>query len=234
MTDLRPRSELTGSVRARRGAHRPAPSRVVALVPVLLVLGAVGVLAVGVWLVTGLSGRSADDAVASSAAVAASSAPVTGPEAPAAPPAGGTATPSAPSSTASVDPSAPAPSTPAAEPAAEPEPSTAASTTTAPPPPEPTAEVDTDVPVVVLNATRTQGLAASTARDLERDGWTVASTGNERSGDVDATVVRYPDADLEATAAAVAASLGDDVETVLDDDAESGSVTVVAGADQAG
>ena len=75
---------------------------------------------------------------------------------------------------------------------------------------------------------------ARARRFYEREGWTVASTGNERSGEVDTTVVRYPDSDLEATAAAVAASLGDDVEAVLDDDAEGGSVTVVAGTDQVG
>lgn len=229
MTDLRSRDELAGSVRARRGAHRPAPSRLAALVPVLLVLGAVGVLAAGVWLMTGLGGRGASDAVPSSATIAAP-APASGSPSAEAPAQGGVplAPPPSPSSPA------PAPEEPADQAPAAPEPSAPATTPSAAPEPpeEPAAEVDTDVPVVVLNATRTQGLAASTARDLEREGWTIASTGNERSGDVEQTVVRYPDRDLEATAAAVAALLGDEVSTVLDDDAESGSVTVVAGADQ--
>ncbi len=226
MTDLRSRDELAGSVRARRGAHRPAPSPALALVPVLLVLVAVGVLAAGVWLVAGLGGRGADDVVASSA-TAAASATATAPSAPA--DAAGEAP--APPAEDAAPPAAVTPPPPSAAPAEEPPAPTASA---APEPDEEAAEVDTDVPVIVLNATRTQGLAASTARDLEREGWTVASTGNERSGAVATTVVRYPDGDLEATAAAVAAALGDQVEAVLDDDAESGSVTVVAGADQVG
>ncbi len=228
MTDLRTRDDLAGSVRARRGAHRAAPSRLLALVPVLLVAAAVGVLAVGVALLTGFGGGATSPSTVAASSVDAPAA-VAEPLEPAAP-------------TGATAPAATGAPTGGAAPAPSGQPSAASSPSAEPsgdaPPPataEELAAADedlTDVPLVVLNATRTSGLAASTARTLEREGWRVASTGNERGDAVEATVVRYPDADLEAAALAVAATLGGDVEVVLDDDAEADAVTVVAGPDQ--
>ena len=48
-----------------------------------------------------------------------------------------------------------------------------------------------DYPVVVLNQTSVTGLAAATAADLRRLGWTVTGVGNWR-GDIAQTTVYYP------------------------------------------
>jgi hypothetical protein len=53
------------------------------------------------------------------------------------------------------------------------------------------AAVARDYPVVVLNQTAVSGLAAATAADLRRVGWTVTGVGNWR-GDLTETTVYYP------------------------------------------
>jgi len=211
VTDLRTREEIVAPV--RRGAHRPAPNPALTVLPVLLVVGAVAVLVVGIVLFMGLGGQSPAATSSAAATTAAPAEPVLQP----------LGTDASASSTDALEAAAET-----AEQSAPAEPS--ASATEAP---TPTATPDTDVPVVVLNSTRTSGLAASTARDLEADGWTVPTTGNERGGEVATTVVSYPDPELEVTARAVAESLGGAADVVLDEDAEDGAITVVVGADRA-
>ncbi len=108
----------------------------------------------------------------------------------------------------------PSETAPASEPAAsEPAPTTpaptesAAPTTSAPPattaPPEP----DRSVELVVLNGTRTSGLATRAAKELADDGWTVSKTDNYRAAQPPTTVY-FASEDLAVTAAAVADVLG--------------------------
>lgn len=87
---------------------------------------------------------------------------------------------------------------------------------------------DRATPVVVLNSTSVPGLAAGVAERLQTAGWTSVSSGNFAGG-LPASTVRYPSADLEPSARAVADALGiaavepggsagDRVEVVLEDD----------------
>ncbi len=109
---------------------------------------------------------------------------------------------------------------------------------TPPPPAEPApragADADRTTPVVVLNSTRTSGLAASAAEGLEEGGWSVAETGDQPGGSVPITLVRYRDAEQEATARAVAGSLGGSPAVEQDASAKPGVVTVITGTDRQG
>jgi hypothetical protein len=86
--------------------------------------------------------------------------------------------------------------------------------------------------LVVLNATKTAGLAAKASSALGEDGWTVSSTGNDRSGTVTATTVQYSDSTLASAAAAVAASVGGTAQR--SSSAARGVVTVRLGPDYTG
>ncbi|PWJ49035.1 LytR cell envelope-related transcriptional attenuator [Quadrisphaera granulorum] len=94
--------------------------------------------------------------------------------------------------------------------------------------PSDAATPDRSTPVVVLNGTGTQGLAAKRAEALKADGWTVASTGNataaQRSAHQGITVL-HPTEELQGAAEALAAEIGGTA--VLDPKAEARSLTVV-------
>ncbi len=72
----------------------------------------------------------------------------------------------------------------------------------APPPPAPAKPVVAEVPVVVLNNSRIEGLADTAAAVFRRGGWPVARTGNFR-GKIPSTTVYY-EAGQEAAARAFA------------------------------
>lgn len=229
MTDLRTRDEIDPSSRGRRGAHRAAPSRLAVLLPVAVVVAVVVLTVLALVFFTGLGGRGAAGEQVSA------SAPATTPTT--APP---TTAPTAPSEPTS----APGTSDPAAsdgDGAPTGEPGSQApgvdergADDGAQPPPGGDGE-DADArgaPVVVLNATRTSGIAAKTAEELKGEGWTVSRTG-DADGSVDATRVRYSDPALESAAQAVAASLGG-AAVERDEGVEQGVVTVVAGPDRVG
>ena len=237
MTDLRTRDEVDPASRGRRGAHRAAPSRLAVLLPLVVVAAVVVLTVLALVLLTGLGGRGAGGDVLAGAPAA-------------------TPTTSAPPTATAPTTTAVPTEEPTDEPTEEPSPSPsdgagsggsdARSSSTAPgvdedgagdgaaPPPGGDAG-DTGArgaPVVVLNATRTSGLAARTADDLRGEGWSISRTGTV-DGSGEATVVRYRDPALESAAQAVAASLdGADVER--DEGAEEGVVTVVTGPDRVG
>nr|WP_085996499.1 LytR C-terminal domain-containing protein [Nocardia otitidiscaviarum] len=72
-----------------------------------------------------------------------------------------------------------------------------------------TAAVDKSVPVRVYNNSDIQGLAASTASQLQESGWSIAETGNYASGVIPKTTVYYgSSAGERAAAMAIAAELG--------------------------
>lgn len=100
---------------------------------------------------------------------------------------------------ASDDPTAEEPTDP------EPEPT---ETETTEPEPEPEPEPDLRKAVLVLNATRTSGLAAGGAEVLGQAGFTSTSTGNWRGEPRSTSVVLYAAPEDEVTARAVAAALG--------------------------
>ena len=102
------------------------------------------------------------------------------------------------------------------------------------PTPVPTADLAT--PVTVLNATGVAGLAAATADRLEDAGWTRVGSGNFTGGTLPGSTVRYPTADLEASARAVATELGITAVELAGPDAVDGIQVVLEGdfADLAG
>lgn len=226
MTDLRTRDEIDPSSRGRRGAHRAAPSRLAVLLPVVVVLAVVVLTVLALFFFTGLGRGPAGSEVSASAPA--------------------TTTPTTPPTTAPTTPAAPSPSdqTPSGDGSPTGEPSSPSPSggvdergadDGATPPPGGTGD-DPDArgaPVVVLNATRTSGVAAKTADVLKGEGWTVSRTGDANRGAVPATTVRYSDPALESAAQAVAASLGG-VAVQLDTGVEKGVVTVITGPDRVG
>lgn len=97
----------------------------------------------------------------------------------------------------------------------------------------PTSSVDRSIPVTVLNATRTSGLAASVAATLRSSGWTVPTTDNYRKAQPPTTVY-YADPAQRATAQAVAKDVGGDPRVTQSAEFDAGRITVVIGADYAG
>lgn len=242
MTDLRTRDEIDPSSRGRRGAHRAAPSRLAVLLPVAAVAAVVVLTVLALFfftgLFTGLGGRSAASGGVSAGAPATT--PTTPPPtlAPTTPSAT-TTTPSTPAGTsgASGTPSPGGGSPTSAPGSGSPSPSPNAdeqgAADGAAPPPGGQGGAARGAPVVVLNATRTSGLASKTADALKGEGWTVSRTGDASRGVVSATTVRYSDPALESAAQAVAASLGG-VAVQRDVGVEKGAVTVITGSDRIG
>ncbi len=195
----------------RRGAHRAKPTPVLAALPVVLVLVVVVAVVFGVTTLVG--GRDPESAA------------VAGFQTPAA-----TATPSP---TGSGEPTSGAggssSSTPSAEPTGSGEPTD--QTGDSPSSDSSGSQVQQDAPVVVLNGTRTRGLAALAARTLRADGWTVSRTDNYRDGPIPTTVF-YASPDLEATAQKIATQLGG--VHVQENAAIGDSITVVLGTDYSG
>ena len=72
----------------------------------------------------------------------------------------------------------------------------------------PAATVDPNASVVVLNATKTSGLAASAAAAAKSDGWKVASTANADTQGVKVSTVYYGDKAAQGAALGLAKSLG--------------------------
>ncbi|HET9829465.1 MAG TPA: LytR C-terminal domain-containing protein [Nocardioidaceae bacterium] len=195
----------------RRGAHRARPTPLVAALPVVLVLVVVAAVVLGVTTLVG--GRDPK-----SAAIA------------------GFETPSAtstPSTTGSGEPTSKASGTSSGSPSTEPtgsgEPTDRATDT--PSGDSTGSQVQQDAPVVVLNGTKTRGLAAKAAQALRDDGWTVSRTDNYRDGQIPTTVF-YATPDLEATADKIARQLGG--VHVQENAAIGDSITVVLGNDYSG
>ncbi|GAA2751978.1 LytR C-terminal domain-containing protein [Amnibacterium kyonggiense] len=98
----------------------------------------------------------------------------------------------------------------------------------------PAATVDPSATVVVLNATKTTGLAASAAATAKGDGWKVASTANADSTDVKLSTVYYSEKSQLGAALGLAKSLGigrAPVRTDRFDVAGQSRLTVVLGKD---
>jgi cytoskeletal protein RodZ len=195
----------------RRGAHRARPTPLVAALPVLLVLVVVVAVVFGVTTLVG--GRDPKSAA------------IAGFETPTA-----TGTPSAtrtgePTSSASGSPSG----SPSTEPTGSGEPTDTATDT--PSSDSTGSKVQRDAPVVVLNGTKTRGLAAKAAQTLRADGWTVARTDNYRDAQIPTTVF-YASPDLEVTAQKIATQLGG--VHVQENAAIGDSITVVLGNDYSG
>jgi hypothetical protein len=72
----------------------------------------------------------------------------------------------------------------------------------------PSATVDPAAAVVVLNATKTSGLAAGAAATAKGDGWKVVSTANADAQDVKLSTVYYGDKSAQGAALGLAKSLG--------------------------
>ncbi len=214
VTDLQERTSVATSPQARRGAHRAARPRLVALLPLLVVVAVVGVAALAAVFFTGLGGAGEPSAPAAAPTQEASALPeISAP--PAASPSGGDEAdgPPEPGATASESAPSPAPDEDAA--GAQ-------------------GGADSTTPVVVLNSTQTSGLAASAAEDLEGAGWAIAETGDQPGGAVPVTLVRYRDAEQEATARAVAQALGGSPTVERLASAKPGVVTVITGRDRTG
>ncbi len=195
----------------RRGAHRARPTALVAALPVLLVLVVVVAVVLGVTTLVG--GRDPESAA------------IAGFETPSA---SGTPSPtgsSKPTSSASRSSSG----GPSAEPTGSGEPTDQATDT--PSSDSTGSQVQRDAPVVVLNGTKTRGLAAKAAQTLSADGWTVTRTDNYRDGQIPTTVF-YASADLEATAEKIASQLGG--VHVQENAAIGDAITVVLGNDYSG
>ncbi len=126
----------------------------------------------------------------------------------------GTASPSEPPATETV------PATPAPTESAAPTTSAPPATTAAPTP-------DQSIGLVVLNGTKTSGLASRAAKELTADGWTVARTDNYRDSQPPTTVY-YASEDLAVTAAAVADVVGGVAEL---DPGLTDAITVILGTD---
>jgi hypothetical protein len=93
--------------------------------------------------------------------------------------------------------------------------------------------VDTSIPVVVLNSTRTSGLAASVAATLRSAGWTVPTTDNYRRTSPPTTVY-YGSTSQRATAEAVAADVGGSPRVRQSGEFGTARITVVIGSDYNG
>jgi len=72
----------------------------------------------------------------------------------------------------------------------------------------PAATIDPNASVVVLNATKTSGLAASAAAAAKSDGWKVSSTANADTQGVKVSTVYYGDKAAQGAALGLAKSLG--------------------------
>ena len=99
----------------------------------------------------------------------------------------------------------------------------------------PTPTVDPNIDVVLLNATTTNGLAASASAMLDKAGWKVGSTANASSTSVKTTTVYYTSASQAGAAAGLAKSLGITRTALSQQFAVPGQsrLTVVLGADYA-
>lgn len=99
----------------------------------------------------------------------------------------------------------------------------------------PSAEPTTDpsVSITVLNGTPTSGVAGSVGELLTANGWTVGTTTDADTEDIEATTVYFADAALEGAARGVAALLpGSSVSLAGEDTTGSGAtLTVVVGSD---
>jgi cytoskeletal protein RodZ len=136
-----------------------------------------------------------------------------------APTAPSAAAPTAPAPTSSAPTSSAASSAPSSS-----APSSSTPSSSTPP------EVDTSVPVTVLNGTRRSGLAREATEALQERGWTVPRADNYRGGSTPPTTVFYPREELAATAAAVGEVLGG-AATALSDGFGDDGLTVVLGED---
>jgi LCP family protein required for cell wall assembly len=87
----------------------------------------------------------------------------------------------------------------------------------------------TDVPVAVYNGSGTSGLAASTAAELEAEGFPVTTTGNADNRDYEATEIRFAAGD-EALAATLAAAIPG-ARTVQSEEPAAGTLHLVLGSD---
>jgi LytR cell envelope-related transcriptional attenuator len=97
----------------------------------------------------------------------------------------------------------------------------------------PAATVDPKATVVVLNATKTSGLAASAAKSAKGDGWAVSSTANADTQNVKLSTVYYGTKAQQGAALGLAKSLGigrTQLSTRFDVKGQS-RLTVVLGAD---
>lgn len=226
MSQETPRDEfddLAPAPDGRRGAHRARRSWVASLLSAGLVAGATAAVAGGAFVLLH-DGADPSAPVSSTQAAGAQDAVVT----PAADAAGTPSPTATPSATASATASETAAATASEDAGADESPSDSPSESASA---EAGGEVDTTLPLVVLNGTRTSGLAAKASSQLHRLGWRVQSTGNDRSG-ATGTTVTYRDSGMAATAAAVADDLGG--EAVRDRSATEGVLTVVLGPDHAG
>lgn len=119
--------------------------------------------------------------------------------------------------------------TPSAAPTASETPAPSATPTT-PPTAEPT--VDPALDITVLNGTPGIGVAGGVADLLTEAGWSVGTTADASSEDVEETFVYYSDPALEGAARGVADSVTGSEILLSDDFADSGAdITVVVGAD---
>lgn len=195
----------TSGTPPRSGAHRARRGPWHDLVPTVAVLLAVVLIGLGAWALT----RSTASSITSSGADDSGSTapPSTAPTAPAT--TGGRTSSPPKSSTAST--------------------STSPTGATSPP----AGAVDHTIPVTVLNATRTKGLAASLASTLRTSGWTVPTTDNYRRG-TPPTTVFYGSADQRATAQAVADDVGGNPQVEQSGQFGTQRITVVIGPDYAG
>ncbi len=127
------------------------------------------------------------------------------------------AIPGAPSTAPSAAPTATATPTPSPTP-------------TTPPTAEPT--VDPDLDITVLNGTPGIGVAGGVAELLAEAGWSVGTTADASSDDVEETFVYYADPSLEGAARGVAESVAGSEILLSGDFADSGAdITVVVGND---
>lgn len=196
--------ELDEADLERAGAHRARPNPALAVLPLLLV--ALLVVAVVVGAITlARSGTGGTGAAADGTGPAATAAPTS-------------------SATGTGEPTASEP--PTSEPAAS------QPTSTQPAPTEPATSEPPDrlAAVVVLNGTRTSGLAGEVAARLRDAGWDEVTTGNYREDGVPPSTVFYgPTEDLPAAEAA-AADLGD-LPVAQDPEIAGDAVTVLLGED---
>lgn len=93
-----------------------------------------------------------------------------------------------------------------------------------------TVPADRSLPLAVLNATTTPGLASTAAEELTSEGWTVETVGNYGGGATSTSVLYTEDSQL-ATAEALAEVVGAEEVTRSD---EVDQLTVVLGPDYAG
>jgi LytR cell envelope-related transcriptional attenuator len=99
----------------------------------------------------------------------------------------------------------------------------------------PTPTIDPNIDVVLLNATTTNGLAASASAMLQQAGWKVGSTANASATNVKTTTVYYTKSSEAGAAAGLAKSLGITRTALSQQFAVAGQsrLTVVLGSDYA-